>query len=748
MKVRKGMGMLVSFVILGSSCFVCSSCEDMFTAENQLVTTNLAPQDTVYQMMGIIKRMQKLADRTVVLGEVRADLVTVNPNVASADIQQLYDNNVLEDNVYNKPADYYDVINNCNVYLAGVDSLLKSHGLYVYESEVCAAKTFRAWCYLELVKIYGSVPFVTEPVLTADAAEDIVNSGEKSDMLQILNYFIDDLKGYEYKNYNNGLRPKYGNVNYYELSFDNFFIPVRVLLAEMYLWRGSTTGDRQDYINAIRLYHDYLCCENEERPTRDYGTQWLDRIPANASIDDYYNSLFSFSTSKGVLVEYAGVMPCDTTTYYGTTNNLRQIFNSQYSNNYYPWVVASQRLKDISAAQDYCYYDFVSVTEKDTVYFPHDPNEYGRTVNADRYVGDLRYFSNITTRSNSEEKKYNSDVSDVQTYIAKYCEGGYSVSTDRKFPMVGYYRNSLIYLHLAEALNRAGFPETAYAILAHGLTYKVMNDRSIISQREFDELCKIKSNGLTFIETNYDEKSDIFEQTRNSFVVWDSKVFANFDKTTPRVRGYFQLPETTEYNYIVQMGIHSRGCGDTEVNQKYYLDDEETKKGLVDVPAKPKKIANAPEPYPVLEYEQWLSVNNLQAGAVNKANFNNYVKANADSLTAFNEYPALYAQYQADSTAYQDAVNANVAYLAQPSITAKRQARVAQLILDEEALEGSFEGYRFYDIMRYQKQENKFNAQSITLPEYIVAKYPTFNGATPWKDNMTGKPWYLTLPKR
>ena len=85
MKVRKGIGMIMSFMILGSSCFVCSSCEDMFTAENQLVTTNLAPQDTVYQMMGIVKRMQKLADRTILLGEVRADLVPVNPLVASSD---------------------------------------------------------------------------------------------------------------------------------------------------------------------------------------------------------------------------------------------------------------------------------------------------------------------------------------------------------------------------------------------------------------------------------------------------------------------------------------------------------------------------------------------------------------------------------------------------------------------------------------------------------------------------------------
>ena len=57
-KARKGVGMFLSLVVLSSSCFVCTSCEDMFTAENKLVATDLTPQDTVYQVMGIMKRMQ------------------------------------------------------------------------------------------------------------------------------------------------------------------------------------------------------------------------------------------------------------------------------------------------------------------------------------------------------------------------------------------------------------------------------------------------------------------------------------------------------------------------------------------------------------------------------------------------------------------------------------------------------------------------------------------------------------------
>ena len=51
-----------------------TSCEDMFTADNNKVSTNLAPADSLFQTMVIIKSMQKLADRTVLLGEVRPTL--------------------------------------------------------------------------------------------------------------------------------------------------------------------------------------------------------------------------------------------------------------------------------------------------------------------------------------------------------------------------------------------------------------------------------------------------------------------------------------------------------------------------------------------------------------------------------------------------------------------------------------------------------------------------------------------------
>lgn len=701
-----------------------TSCEDMFTPNNKLVTTDLAPQDTVYQMMGIVKRMQKLADRTVLLGEVRADLVDVNPTVASTDVQQLSNNNITEDNVYNQPSDYYAVINSCNIYLSNVDSTLVSHGELYYHKEVIAAKCFRAWCYLELAKIYGSVPFVTEPVLTADAAEEIVASGNKADMKTILDFCIDDLNSYPDEGVNDGLRPMYGNQLWNNITYDNMFIPVRFLLAELYLWRGTVKenmADNQsamaDYLNAIGLYHDYLCFPNEERGVNySYASVWDDR--EHRYVSDLYSTRFTTSwirVNNGTTRLYSqiGVLPCDTVEYYGNTSDLRTVFNSQYANNYYPWVVPSQRVKDISAGQDYCFYQFNNADSRDTIYFSKDKNDY---VDGSLYVGDLRLSTNYSTTSNLSASKYNSNFNDMKSYITKWTGGGLRLSNDAKNPYITYGRNAIVYLHLAEALNRAGFPETAYVVLTRGLAYSTLNNRDYISQSEFDRLCEIPSRGFTLSEPKYSEDSEMTKKTTGSFVIWPSTVF---DVPEKNIRGAAGTPgyrPTDSEASKLQIGIHSIGCGDSEFNDKYYLDDAETMAKIMPLVEIPDTVY-LPKKATAEDSLLWKESVELRDAAIE---MNKQIK------------------------------EANAKHLASPEVFAKRQARVAQLILDEEALEGMFEGYRFYDLMRYQMQARKFTPGAITLPDYIKEMYDDkVNVDAPkWQDKMTGRPWYLTLPKR
>ena len=671
-----------------------TSCEDMFTAENTLVTTDLAPKDTLYQMMGIIQRLQKLADRTVLLGEIRADLVEVDPIHASADIQELGVNKVSLTNVYNSPVDYYNVINNCNVYLANVDSLRYGQGTrYYFEKEICSVKCFRAWCYLELLKIYGEVPFITEPVLTSGQAEDIVLSGQKADMKTILDFCIADLQKYPDMPENNELRQSYGRHSYAGILYDEMMIPVRALLAELYLWRASYTNSQQDYLNAIGMYHDFFTFPKEEINTRNYDIVWMNRDFSHMS-DSYINYFISASNLC------AGVLPMDTTTYYGNVTELAAVFNSKYSNKYYPAAVPSQRMKNISKSQDYCYYTSDGMISE-TIIGSHNPNDYENKL----WEGDLRLSSVYTTTSNFKESQYNSDVSPLKTINYKYYT---SISSDRRLAYIPFFRHNTLYLHMAEALNRAGFPETAFAILAYGLSYYTMNDRSIISQDEFDRLCGIKSRGFTISEANY--VGELRAKTTGSFVIWDSSVFGTYDKNSGTAQTRIQGGEK------IQVGIHSLGCGDTEYNTKYNLDDSVTTAGLT-----PYR-----EPRPLEEVPKL----NNKSTHEDSLEYQRIVEANAiaDSLNRVDIEEV-------------DAINK--AYLASPTVRARRQAHVSKLILEEEAIDGMFEGLRFYDIMRHQMQEKQGAGigKTITLPTYITEKY----GATP---NMEGKPWYLPLLTR
>ena len=698
MKMKSIIKCGLLLLVLGTATV---SCEDMFTADNTLVTTELAPQDTLYQMMGIIKRMQKLADRTVLLGEVRADLVDVDPLHASADIQELAANNVSAANVYNQPSDYYAVINSCNIYLANVDSMRNSQGTRKYfEKEILAAKCFRAWCYLELLKIYGDVPYIRTPVLNSDNAEEIVASGKKEGMVTIVTDMINDLVNFRAAE-NDELRQSYGNRTFNGIRYSEMVIPVRAMLAELYLWRGSYTGNQTDYINAIRMYHDYFTFPSEEINTGRAKANWSSRDSERPSTSDYNSNFLAAS-------QCAGVLPMETSQYYGTVSKLRGVFCSLDSNNYYPAVVASQRAKDISKAQDYCQF-LVEGGGLPEIYFrEHDPNLYSDYKTME---GDLRLYSVSdgpdNVKDNSSNSHENSSYNNMYYLNRKY---GTTTNGNSYLPFVPYFRNNILYLHFAEALNRAGFPETAFAILKYGLSYYTLTNRDIVSKDEFDRLSLITSIGFTVQEPKFTD-DDLKKQTTGTAAIWSSDVFATYfivplDQMNPQ-----RIIEGGNY---IQVGIHSFGSGDSEYNDRYFLDDEETKSGL-------KAYKEDLE----LEEVPRLSRNSTHEDSVEY-----------DRVVAYNAY--------ADSVniAQKDSVDSyNAEYLASPDIRTKRQAHVSKLILEEEALEGVFEGQRFYDIMRYQMQEMGGAAigTTITMPAYIEEKYGTTT-------KMAGKPWFLKLP--
>lgn len=78
--LKKGVGVLMlGLFTLSTSLFTLSSCtkadSDLvsFVEDNTLST----PNDTVYSLIGIVNKLQKIADRTILLGELRGDLTSL-----------------------------------------------------------------------------------------------------------------------------------------------------------------------------------------------------------------------------------------------------------------------------------------------------------------------------------------------------------------------------------------------------------------------------------------------------------------------------------------------------------------------------------------------------------------------------------------------------------------------------------------------------------------------------------------------
>jgi hypothetical protein len=440
------------------------------------------PTDSVYSVLGIINKIQVIADRTVLLGETRGDLV-VTTEAASADLKRLANFELSQDNVYNQVSDYYAVINNCNYYIAHVDTAMQRRGRQVFKEEYAAVKAFRAWTYLQLVKAYGKVPLVFTPMMTEREAREALES-EYSDIKAVCNALIDDLTPYA-----NVDLPHFGTIA--NTDPDYFFIPMKALLGDLCLWA-------EKYEDAARWYHDYL--NDREKPVL---MEYSNRITWK-SISSFDASNISDAYAIWSGDEVLSYIPMEKQAFDGHISELNNVFNSTTQNSYYFQLTPSKSMRQLSAAQIYCMkYQAESSTTVDTIYAPRTG------LFQELYVGDLRLVSNYYEASLSGQDPYSERSS---LYQSIYKHNGMRVMT---------YRSPMVYLHYAEALNRAGYPQSAFAVLKYGLC-----------------------------QDNLAQAVDAEEQTRAGDLIKFS---------------------TAVFTYKNTRGIHSRGSGDSDCNAHYVL---------------------------------------------------------------------------------------------------------------------------------------------------------------------------------
>ena len=562
--MKKNLIYTITFLLCGAICF--SSCEDMLNVESNRVEYDFddwTANDSVYSVLGILKAVQGVGDRQVLFNELRADLLVTSEEKAVIDVQEL-SNSVfnLESNAYLDVKDYYSIINNCNIYLARVDTTIEKNNVKLMLPEYVAVKSIRAWTYLQLTINYNQVPYFTEPILSHSTAEEVMNRPMLS-REEILTNLIADIIAYE----NPAAYPMpawdpdgmvltfgYGNSGT-EVETRQLFMPIRMLLGEMYLWRAAAG----DYKRAAQCYYDLITgagTNNTATKYTDLGNISKYTSIGGKSATNGFASLFAYKRFSSNRANILALIPYANNELNGTTSQLSAIFAPH---------------NDIGGAQVYASPGVQSLAKRQVYYYVEGTNpdkpekqEYSNEENYE-FQGDLRISSSTFSQVSDDESrteydniicKYNLEanvlgVNETQNFVPKL-----------NSTLIVLARKEQLYLRFAEAMigmEREGYTgamQLAMSVLKEG----IKDNYQILKDPVYAERYRINANGDTI------KRYDIDKATGDTlgFTYAMEKYLASYSDSLG-----FDFSATA---FQDNNGMHSRGSGYSKGNKYYALD--------------------------------------------------------------------------------------------------------------------------------------------------------------------------------
>jgi len=415
-------------VIIASVSLV--SCDDILNVNSDRLTFEKnyqmqSPNDTIYSMVGIYSQLQKLADNYVLLGELRGDLLDVTEN-SNQDLRDINNFEISKTNPYANIKDYYAVINNCNYVIHNIDTASIIKGEKVMYRYYVAAKGIRAWTYMQIALNFGTAKYYDKPILTlADAQIDY----PEYNIEQLAAVLIPDLLPWK-------------DVKVPSFIGSLMTFPIRFLLGDLYLWTNQ-------YKEAATEYHE-LMYENRILINKNYQSYWvLNNNIISTTFQDYWLYSYYYGGSESITA-----ILCPTT--YGQKFDLDSLnYNYEFS----PSTIA------VNNWDSQTYFNTATNTA------PGDLRKMNSVINKNAITS---YSSNsITTTSNTENK--------VNNIVYKYLLN----SQAENVQIITIYRASLLYLRYAEAVNRLGKPNLAFAVLKNGLNQITMSPlKKIIPVKE------------------------------------------------------------------------------------------------------------------------------------------------------------------------------------------------------------------------------------------------------------------------
>jgi hypothetical protein len=283
------------------STFSCKKVFDIAPQDQVDVTNHYRDvYDANAAVIGIYGQFMTIADRYIVLNELRADLMSPTVN-ADQYLRQLNEHSETVDNPWADPRPFYKIILNCNDAMAHFDTMVKEAKMTAsdYQQRYSDVGAIRSFIYLQLGIQYGSIPYVTDPIANVQDLSD-ASKFPKITFAQLIDNlvaFMGDgkrfLEPYTAAAAVTGATNTSLNTTVDGYPTNLMFINKRVLLGDLYLWKGNYTKASEQYRNV---------CDIGYRNDASVGNLYYDQYKVT---DDsgFFTISYSVANDERTLVE-------------------------------------------------------------------------------------------------------------------------------------------------------------------------------------------------------------------------------------------------------------------------------------------------------------------------------------------------------------------------------------------------------------------------------------------------------------
>jgi len=275
-RVPKLINLMLPAVLLISGCKKVFDIKPQDQLDQTQAYLNVYDADAA--VVGIYGKFMGLADRYVILNELRGDLLNYTLNADEA-LRDISTHNVKAGNPYANPRPFYELIINCNDVLENFQVMLRDKKMTEAEfnqrySDIGALRSF---LYLQLGIHFGEVPYVTSSLKNLDEVKNASNF-PRLPFNTLLDSLISFTEALPFKDpYPGGTNL---NITVDGYPTQKFFVNKKIILGDLNLWKGN-------YTRAAEWYRQVMETGTQGVANGNYYSQYKVGWDSNGDVDHY-----------------------------------------------------------------------------------------------------------------------------------------------------------------------------------------------------------------------------------------------------------------------------------------------------------------------------------------------------------------------------------------------------------------------------------------------------------------------------